>query len=595
MALINLSNGTSISRNCASKIHSLCIDGFMYSGGCKCACGCEIGLPGSLMNARRSSECTRGNHVGCVKYSGAPCPCECHTKNFTGASTLCTQFIVSDARHTANSRECNLRFENAVTGNNACKCQCHVVVPSPILTINAGSPYPIQTTNAGNLLTNPTSPFYAGSVVKKLTIAEIELKYRVGGLSKYWSSNCIGFTFPEYGLNVNTNHSCALKNTCGCGCHQNANTFQASIQVPVSNNPKLDYKGAVARLAPIAEEIASQIFLGEKVQFSFIGETVREALFGGLVNKYIVGCTEDDSRLLRFVNELHKDKLVNGQFVVTTKFGDIKFLLVTNWAKPNEDYPENYWNCNFFSYNLSGGISENSRSCKTLIDNKVLQLEPNAVSGIKDPQAVLEAGVKLATQHGWSFDQSSIDKLAELIKKNQPLENTHELVIGFRSYNLAPANIYGTQNIGYKLKGQHEGWESESKSVDCPDYKQHLIDVPADHRGRGTGNNGGGYHDCGIYVYKDPSECLFHYGVSNTENQAMALVVCWGVIGEFEHGYRVQHCRIQRLWIWDKDKRLTDNYKIDEIYSGAKFSHFLTDSEVMQFMDRVDSDATPIN
>jgi len=517
--------------------------------GCQCACGCNVGLPMSnTRNARRSNSCVNGNHLTCDKQSGALCPCNCHIKNFaTNRNTFVKD--ISWFCYTGEHANCKIRFGTCGCTNDKC---AHYVAPQTVVTSQS-------------------------SVPQFLSLPELENKYN----KKFgaWSSICIKLSYPEYDINLspgNDVHSaCIHAPNCGCDCH---------ITMLVSNTGKANYKDAVMRLAPIAEEVKRQLMLNRsELTFSFVGETVRDALYRGLVDSYKIefhyGIGEPAAT---FVTEHFKKFLQpDGSYKLATKYGDVRIELGTE-----DDISP--WNCDWYSYNLTQGIVKKSSKVGLLESNNALSLVDNGSSIIPSAKEVLEQGAQLALKYGWNIETESINRLTKSIEADKPLENTHELVIGFRSYQLAQQYMSGGYN--YHLRGAHGAiWQTKELSVDCPDFKEHVRSVGEDWRGRGTGNaNTNGNHDCGIYVYKDPSECLFHYGLDakvDSKNSAMAIVYCWGVIGEFEHGYRVEHCEIQRLWIWDSEKKLAKNYGIDEVYSGLPFSHFLYDAEVKQVAD----------
>ena len=551
MALTNWHN-IIISKECLTKQHYLCMD---TAAGCQCACGCNVGQAESRMsNPRRSSECARGTHIGCNKLNGVPCPCRCH-EAFLGVY--------------GRTHACNLNAHvNCNNKHGACGCTCHA---NQQAITNAAQAVGYNSNRIG---------------IQGVSIPQTPSPLNISSYCKAAQHN-----------------SCVYVLQCRCSCHNGPNyviqgtpapstiTGRLStdnkpplVNMPISNNSKINYNNAVARMAPIAEEIKKQYLLDTDIAFYFCGETVRESLFGGLVDKYkvYVSFLTDRSFSPFIYKHLEQFKDTDGNYILDTKFGKIVVEFVESSYYP--------WSCDSYQYSLDKGAYKNSTKIGILESNNTLALNDTWKPSKDDsPQEVLEYGIKQAQLHGWTIEQASIEKLAKAIQQFSPLNNTHELVIGFRNYNLInnPVRNGGT-NI-YTLKGSHGPWPTETLSVDCPNFEEHVKNVDSDWRSRSGYANTNGQHDCGIYVYKDPSECLFHYGMYNNDsvNKAMALVYCWGVIGEFEHGYRVQHCQIARLWIWDKDKYLTDSYKIEEIISGAKFSDFLYDKEVLQFADRI--------
>lgn len=373
---------------------------------------------------------------------------------------------------------------------------------------------------------------------------------------------------------------CVKKNGTECPCHayyKALDDYNNQVITQVATMPiksRVNYTQTVARLAPIYEEIRKQVFLDSGIRFDIVGATVRDALWGQLVDKYIIQ-HDIDEKYAPFVDKHVDTFLVNGEYVINTKFGNIKLEFQSNEVVYN-------WSCDSYRYNLTSGIY--GGNTQQLEKNNILSLI--AKNNIDNPQVVLQQGIEYAKLFGWTISQGDIEYLAREIEKNKPLENTHELIVGFRAYNIKDGNLMGHGNYSH---GQ--GWPSEKASVDCPDFRQHIKSVQADWRYREANGGRGDEHDCGIYVYKDPTECLFHYGKTEGMTGAIALVVCWGDFGEFERGYRVEHCRIERLWIWDKNNRLTEGkYNIESIVLGARFNDFLYDPQVMQYADRIDHD-----
>lgn len=373
---------------------------------------------------------------------------------------------------------------------------------------------------------------------------------------------------------------------CPCYCHE---------QIKPVKSVSLDNIGVATKLKPVLDEINKQLFLIKEPytpNSAFYGDTMRKYLFGQFDNnvdvyKVVWDFSKNTDTYINYwpFVEKHLDTFRQGEYhVITLPDGqEIKIKLAVS-INPSviENYEKPIWSCDGYTYRTSLGIGNagngsltSNGSLSLLVDYKELD----------NPQEVLEEGLKLCQKYNWDIDQNAIINLGKAINRFKPLENTHELVIGFRNYNLVADVGYNYRNPAmdkYTLRGQHDAWPSEKLTVSCPDFKEHVKNVGEDWRGRGTGST---VEDCGIYVYKDPSECLFHYGMSNnksTVDKAMAMVYSWGVIGEFEKGYRVEHCKIVKMWIWDKNKRLTDNYHIEEIISGAEFKDFLYDPEVIQ-------------
>ena len=555
--LIALANGTPISRICAVKMHSYCIE-----IGCKCACGCNIGKSLSNMSARRSTDCTHDRHNSCYKQSGADCPCYCH------------EMPVLDNHTNKFSRSGNCRNGR----HDSCfyfDCSCSHHAPQTIIFNVAKQPI---------VATIATIPNIWNSVLIEPDWATLFVDNpNVPWVSQTFANYCYYPAKAGVKTMRGKGHDTCPKQgkvfTCKCPCHKYFDALRNTSNVSTTVQ-SMNYTPASVKLNSIAKEVKRQIFLDVDIAFDFVGETVRDALFGSLINKYVIDYTTNSVAKIFIEKSLEQFKIAGEDYYeLNTLYGIIK---VTFLKDTDEPY---WWSCDWFRYNLNKGIIPNSSKCNLLENNKILALSGD-ISKCDNPQVVLEQGVKYAQQYGWTFEQNSIDKLTLAIKKNQPLENTHELVIGFRAYNLQLNSFKRDQFCLTGNFGIH--WKTESLTVDCVDFKQHISEIDADWRGRpGADSNGAdGKHDCGIYVYKDPSECLYHYGKTESLNSAIALVYGWGVIAEFEKGYRVEKCKISRLWIWDKDKKLIDDYKLDQIVSGAKFTDFLYDPEVMQFAGR---------
>ena len=491
--------------------------------------------------------------------------------------------LITLANGTPISRNCASKMHNQCV-DVGCQCACGCNVGSPLSNMSARRSTPCARGNHINCnkQSGAACPCYCHEPPK--------MNIYSGTMSS--SGNC-----------RNGYHkTCIYTTDCGCYCHiSNRGGTNSPVSAPINIPPvsattipepnapnyfiasissNMNYKTASAKLTPIATEIKKQMFLDVDIKFDFVGETVRDALFGSIVNKYVIDYATNPIAKIFIEKSLEQFKGVgNDYYKLITPFGDIKVSFLKDTDEPY------WWSCDWYRFSLTSGITQATSKLAILESNKVLALSGD-ISKCNNPQEILEQGVKYAQQYGWTFEQDSIDKLANAIKKNQPLENTHELVIGFRAYNLT-TDSYTTNN--YLLKGNYgKPWETESLVVDCADFKQHVSDVDADWRGRPGADSSGadGKHDCGIYIYKDPSECLYHYGKTEGTNGAIALVYGWGVIAEFEKGYRAEKCKISRLWIWDKNKRLKDTYKLDQVVSGAKFTDFLYDPEVMQFAGR---------
>ncbi len=323
------------------------------------------------------------------------------------------------------------------------------------------------------------------------------------------------------------------------------------------------------------DEIKREVFF-DIPNFTFVGSTVRDAIYGSGPDIYEVKIQDTGLEvpsmykklLTKYFEGFNNYSLSDDgitSFTIDTVFGPKEVRIIPN------DY-QYHWSCDR-SYFDTLGIGSWSRISASPIS---LHNKPQ----ITDPKAVLQQGVDIASKYGWSIELESINWLADAIKYSEPPEKVNETLIGFRAYKITNGYLYGQHNVA---------WRSETLTVDCPDFVRHIKETDADWRMAGLGG-GKSVDECGIYIHKDPATCL--YEVSNI--QAMAMVYAYGVVGDFEKGYRAQHCKIVKLWVFENTAsgkaftpQLAPVYNVENgIIVGAKYADFLYDKEVIQWAGR---------
>jgi len=131
-----------------------------------------------------------------------------------------------------------------------------------------------------------------------------------------------------------------------------------------------------------------------------------------------------------------------------------------------------------------------------------------------------------------------------------------EVIRGWREYSLVD-----NRKLGILLMGSWQYWREQQLSSSCcwEEEGKYLplmeIDVKPIN----------GPHSmyqcvCGIYLLKQPFKRLWDFKI-------IAQAVGWGKVVEHEKGYRVQHCRIDQLYIPQDKVRVIDidkgNFFID--------------------------------
>jgi hypothetical protein len=309
----------------------------------------------------------------------------------------------------------------------------------------------------------------------------------------------------------------------------------------VATNPQFNKKvqQSYVRLKAAGEEI-NEVFFNNNINTVFFGETVRDAIAGGLVdnfhaviwapdNKYWRNLIFNDlaRRFERVNHEYDEEPSFLGQWKFKSKFGDKTVCFYSNRPTP-------IWSCDNSLFDTNAGVHgelaylERTLNVKTIdIINKIHVTEKNY-----EKELLYAAGI--SAKYGWNIGESSLEHINGIIEQLKPLpEITDSLIVGFR--------IFAVKNG--LLRGYHStDWPTEKLDAVCEQgkLKQHLQSTDFDR----------GEHGCGIYIYKDAAEAMNEY-----KNDAVALVMGWGNAFEGERGWRVEHCRIDKLWIWDAKKR----------------------------------------
>lgn len=367
---------------------------------------------------------------------------------------------------------------------------------------------------------------------------------------------------------------------CNCACGHSGKFAPTSTasgnNMPINNLTKKNFRDAVVRLAPIMEQVNEQVFDDYNLGQQMFGDTVRNAVLGGIID-------EINIQIDKLSNDHHAfifGKYLNAKFPTAVKFDDhVTFMMETKFGPQRVNLyntlPIVYWNIDQGTYNGHDYIQFPNDNSIQLIRNDLVKQSDN-------PKAILQRGIELATKYGMTLDEYSIKLLAEQISAKEPPEHVNETIIGFRSYKI---NLFG-----YLVGSYGVSWNSETLTVDCPEFISHVKSAGSDWRMANLEGNPN-QHQCGIYIHKDPATCL--YEVSGT--QAMAMVYAYGVVGDFEKGYRTQHCKIVKLWVFSNSasgQEITPQlaqgvYNTEKgIIVGAKYSDFLYDKEVAQWAGR---------
>jgi len=341
--------------------------------------------------------------------------------------------------------------------------------------------------------------------------------------------------------------------------------------MPSNNVSRVSYKYATARLAPVYEALRDTVFLGEDNIFDLTGAGVRDAIFGGVNpnNHYEVRFQIPANSFYRKLLENHLAKWQIGanKYKIVPKTGPIEFSFWTT--------PKFLWNCDIGSFNLGDYIA--APHIKEINKTKQIELiNYHSVSKTSDAKEALNYGIELCQKYNWTIEEGTLKYLAGIIEQDAPLSEG-QFVVGFRAYNIQHGYLYG---------GAGNPWETAQLSVDCPNFRQHMRAAVETTGGEPIDSSGRRIHGCGIYIYKDPAECVHYYGIGKSMN-AIAAVVGWGDIWEGERGYRVEHSRIEKLWVFQDSPQLRpyeinggvivnaslgDFYK--DIYStGLEFEH----------------------
>ena len=106
---------------------------------------------------------------------------------------------------------------------------------------------------------------------------------------------------------------------------------------------------------------------------------------------------------------------------------------------------------------------------------------------------------------------------------NMKVEKSEELVIGYRPFSV--------DGQGYLYGGLGHRWDGRYLDAECP--FSHRAGTAHVHLSKGECS-------CGIYM-QNP--------LVYTGREVMAECVGWGICIVADHGYRVEHCRIDRIFV----------------------------------------------
>lgn len=262
--------------------------------------------------------------------------------------------------------------------------------------------------------------------------------------------------------------------------------------MPITHRP--NYKTATAFLAPIYEVIQSE--LQTDLNFQITGKTALYALYGIPYDT------------------IETAGLSWPEIMITTKFGIFKVVDVTNtrfWEAEHISFGKLYNTFKWFNPAAEPKVSLNP-----------LKLRYNR--NIRDYKAALNSGLEISQKLGWTIHPDSLWKLNHYADADRPLEKVEVLISGFRAYNIDKGLLHG--GYGYP-------WATNELTVDCPKFREH-IKAPTN------------VHNCGIYILKDP-QAAFEYNMGNVF-KVITQVVGGGAFWEGEKGYRVEQCRIEKVW-----------------------------------------------
>ena len=322
---------------------------------------------------------------------------------------------------------------------------------------------------------------------------------------------------------------------------------------------RINEKDIYARLRPVYDKIQEEVFFNQGVPFYLSGPGVRDAIYGGFDNNFVLTNFIPDNNYIpshwwKYIGE-SLDRTLE-KFLVED---DICYQLETRMGKFNFKIKNDYqpiWS--FDNYLWGPTLSLNNLSTPPNISAR----RPKDAAEAKEQ---LIYGNQICQQYGWVIPQNVLEMFASVIELEAPLEKAQP-VVGFRAYNI---------ENGY-LKGAHQAtWETAKLSVNCPDFRLHIRESATTVGGISRNEKGDTIHSCGIYIYKDPTECVHYYGIGKRMG-AIAAVIGWGDTWEGERGYRVEHARIEKLWV------LTDQQlRPYDIYGGvivnAKLNDFYKD------------------
>lgn len=309
---------------------------------------------------------------------------------------------------------------------------------------------------------------------------------------------------------------------------------------PVRLRP--DYQGATARLAPLLRFCREEFKLSEEARF--VGDCVMRSLVGLPIEDLVIY-----DPYLNFKQEMfHK---------YTTDYGTFNISINQPVVR--------YWDYDGVFFRLYGGkVFFNSAA---VINDIFTSQQIHLYNNLSEPEKAFELGLKYIADTGWRISPDSMATIQRAFEKNKPLQEYNETILGFRAYNIS--------SQGYLTGAQGVIWETPKLTVDCPQFREHIQDSESTVGGGARNDSGQNVHGCGIYMYKDPTECVIYYGVGN-KMHAIAAVVGWGDFWEGERGYRIEHARIEKLWVLGQ--RPLRPYKINGgVVMDCKIQDFFKD------------------
>lgn len=315
---------------------------------------------------------------------------------------------------------------------------------------------------------------------------------------------------------------------------------------------RVNEKDAYARLRPIYDFIENEISSGEAFSgFTLSGVGVLDAYYGGFEQKFNVAHLVFlkypwTLNVLKYSLKDFQDPKNPDNYIFKGKNGDFTVSFKAEFVP--------IWSCEKILFTRSGGENFVSNDRISLLS------KPTTADEAKE---FLAKGIKYCQRYGWAIEPHSLEILAKKIEFDQPFE-VKEAVLGFRAYSI---------ENGYLKGGAGNLWITAKLSVDCPDFHQHINDSVSTVGGYSTSSDGAKIHACGIYIYKDPTECVHYYGIGKKMN-AIAAVVGWGDIWEGERGYRVEHSRIEKLWVMGDNVQLRPYDIVGGVIVNAKLADF---------------------